>query len=166
MNKMISQFSSKLNSRTLLQGIKQKNCYKKLFKHFSKNQDLRLELVEQTYHRTISAIEPLTPNEMAAVFALLSCTYPMGEVLKIVERFSCDGWAEQFGKEFFCALETCSQDLKRSGFQKVSRNLIKIGEASARMFSNSAWAHRFSTRIDSGLSQGIRDQPFLKQPGW
>jgi hypothetical protein len=166
MSRIISQFSGKLNTLALSQSKKQKNRQQKLFNHFSKNKDLRLELVEQTYHRPMPAAEPLTPDEMAAVYALLSCTYPMGQVLQIVERFSCDGWAAQFGEEFFTALETCCRDLKRSGFTKVSRDLTKIGEVSARMHSNSLWADRFGKKIDSSLSHGIRDQPFLKQPGW
>jgi hypothetical protein len=166
MSEKITQFFNKRNSPALPEDQKQNSCYKKLSELFQKKQELRLELVEGMCRRPMPAAEPLTPDEMAAVFALMSCTYPMEEVLKIAERFSCDGWADRFDEKFFIALETCSLELKRSGFTKVSRDLIKIGAVTARMHSNSDWAERFNTKIDSSLSQGIRDQPFLKQPGW
>lgn len=166
MSRKISQFFSKRNALTLPHGEKQNITYRKLSQHFSKDQDLRLEMVEGTYQKPMPSVERITPDELAAVFALLSCTFTMGEVLQIAERFSCDGWAEQFGEEFFIALETCCRDMKRIGFTKVSRDLTKIGEVTARMHSNSGWADRFKNQIETGLSQQIRDQPFMKQPGW
>ena len=165
MNKRISQFSRKIRTPASSRYKKQNKC-SKLLDYFSKKQDLRVELVEQTYLQPVPTMQRLTAQEMAAVFALLCCESPVNDVLEIVERFSTDGWAEEFNETFFAAVESCSLDLKRSGFLEVSRDLIKIGEVTARMHTNPDWADRFHNMIEKGLSQQIRDQPFRKQPGW
>ena len=166
MGKNFSQLFKSLKLGSLSQDARRQNCFDKLLDYYRKDLNLRLDLVEAVYHKCMPTNQQLNPDEMAAVFGLFSCTYPMGQVLQIVKRFSDEGWADRFDEDLFAAVETSSQDLRRSGFLQVSRDLMKIGEVSALMHANPAWARRFENQIESGLSQQIRDQPFRKQPGW
>lgn len=138
----------------------------RLLDYFRKKPDIRVELVESMYLGTAPPDLAPTRAEMVAVLVLLGSAQPIDRVLKKVELFSLEGWADCFDGEFFNLLEAESGSLHRAGFFREARSLVKVGAAAARMHNQNEWAERLDKNTSRELGKQIADQPFRKQSGW
>jgi hypothetical protein len=138
----------------------------RLLDYFQRKPDLRMELVESIYLGTAQTGQVPTRDEMVAVLVLLGNARPIDRVIGRLDRFSNEGWADLFDDEFFELLEAESLNLRRTGFFREGRTLVKVGAVAARMQDNNEWAVRLNERIMFELKKQISDQPFLKQSGW
>ncbi len=138
----------------------------RLLDYFRKKPDIREELIESFYQGTAPPDLAPTRAEMVAVLVLLVSAQPIDRVLKKVERFSLEGWADFFDDEFFSLLEAENGSLRRAGFFREARSLVKVGAAAARMHNKNEWAERLDKITSRELGKQIADQPYRKQSGW
>jgi len=138
----------------------------RLLDYFGKKPDIRVELVESIYLGTAPPNLAPTRAEMVAVLVLLGSAQPIDRVLKKVELFSLEGWSERFDGEFFNLLKAESGSLRRAGFFREARSLVKVGASAARMHNQNEWAERLDKNTSRELGKQIADQPFRKQSGW
>jgi hypothetical protein len=125
-----------------------------------------MELVESIYLGTAQTGQVPTRGEMVAVLVLLGNARPIDRVISRLDRFSNVGWADRFDDEFFELLEAENLDLRREGFFREARTLVKVGAVAARMQDQNEWVDRLDKKTNLELGKQIVDQPFLKQSGW
>lgn len=164
--KLSQELGENLKSRISGYHGRKEGTRNRLVKYYCKQHDLHCELVEAASRGHFSVSQPLNEREISVVLALLVSEMPMYQALERVMLFSQEGCLGCFENEFFRELERTSLDLHRCGFIRTARDLNKLGEMTARMHAEYDWAESFKTRIAKDLTKGIRDLPFMKQPGW
>ena len=143
-----------------------RNHADRLLDYFRRYPDLRMEVIESIYLSAARSRQAPTRREMIAELVMLASAQPIDQTLRRLERFSLEGWSDCFDDEFFNRLEAESHHLRRVGFFRDARNLIKVGTVAARMHNQNEWADRLNKNTSRELGKQIADQPFLKQSGW
>ena len=138
----------------------------RLLDYFRRKPDLRMDVVESIRLGNARSDQAPTRAEMVAALVLLGSANPIDRVIGRLERFSFEGWAGLFDDEFFDMLAAENLNLRRAGFFREARKLVKVGAVAARMQNQDEWADRLDKMTSRELGKQIADQPFLKQAGW
>lgn len=146
--------------------MQMRNKDQRLLRYFQRKANVRIEHVEEFLKRRIPSADLLAPDEMVAVFSLITANEPFPNVINALTRLSNENVENRFNDEFFYAMKHASRDLESLGLDKEASDLLKISEIAAQIHNEPRWANYFKQKIDERVSSRIRDLPFLHQRGW
>lgn len=84
---------------------------------------------------------------MVAVLTLTLLDKTVSEAYAIAQRFVTNGWQSKFNDEFFDRLDSTARDFSARAWNRVSIDLLRLGQLIAESSGNSHWVREFSASI-------------------